>query len=101
MAGWPGEYFMTTAQQDVSKILGLTVPISVILTQRNMTVESLLEITVGTIVEFDMSFDAELAMQVANQTIARGQAVKIGENFGLRITQINSVSERIDAMGGG
>lgn len=66
-----------------------------------MTVESLLEITVGTIVEFDMSFDAELAMQVANQTIARGQAVKIGENFGLRITQINSVSERIDAMGGG
>lgn len=92
---------MTTAQQDVSKILGLTVPISVILTQRNMTVESLLEITVGTIIEFDMSFDAELAMQVVNQTIGRGQAVKIGENFGLRITQINSVSERIDAMGGG
>jgi len=92
---------MTTATQDVSKILGLNVPVSVILTERKMTVESLLEITVGTIIEFDMSFDAELKMQVVNQTIGRGQAVKIGENFGLRITQIDSVKDRIDAMGGG
>lgn len=92
---------MTTAQLDVSKILGLTVPVSVILTQRKMTIESLLNITVGTIIEFDMSFDAELKLQVVNQTIGRGHAVKIGENFGLRLTQINSVKDRIDAMGGG
>lgn len=90
---------MTTAQQDISRILGLSVPVAVILTQRNMTVESLLEITVGTIIEFDMSFDAELSLRVGDQVVGRGQAVKIGENFGLRITQINSVEERIDAMG--
>lgn len=90
---------MTTAQQDISRILGLSVPVAVILTQRNMTVESLLEITVGTIIEFDMSFDAELSLRVGDQVVGRGQAVKIGENFGLRITQINSVENRIDAMG--
>lgn len=92
---------MTTAQQDLSRILGLVVPVSVILTQRDMVIESVLQITVGTIIEFDMSFDAELSLQVSNQVIGHGQAVKVGENFGLRLTQINSVTDRIDAMGNG
>jgi len=92
---------MTTAQQDLSRILGLALPVSVILTQRNMEIEAVLRITVGTIIEFDMSFDAELTLQVSNQIIGHGQAVKVGENFGLRLTQINSVKDRIDAMGNG
>ena len=92
---------MTTAQQDLSRILGLVVPVSVILTQRDMDIEAVLQITVGTIIEFDMSFDAELSLQVSNQVIGHGQAVKVGENFGLRLTQINSVKDRIDAMGNG
>jgi len=56
--------------------------------------------TVGTIVEFEVPFDTELALQVADRTIGRGQAVKVGENFGLRITNIASVPTRIDALGG-
>jgi flagellar motor switch/type III secretory pathway protein FliN len=56
--------------------------------------------TVGTIVEFEVPFDSELALQVANRTIGRGQAVKVGENFGLRITSIEPVPKRIDALGG-
>lgn len=90
---------MTRAQQDLSRILGLVIPVSVILSQRDMNIEAVLKITVGTIIEFDMSFDAELSLQVSNQKIGKGQAVKVGENFGLRLTQINSVKARIDAMG--
>ncbi len=88
-------------QQEVSRILKLSVPVIVVLAEREMTVESILQITVGTIIEFDVPFDAEFPLRVSNQTIGRGQAVKVGENFGLRITRIDSVSHRIDALGNG
>ena len=88
-------------QREVSRILKLSVPVIVVLAEREMTVESILQITVGTIIEFDVPFDAEFPLRVSNQTIGRGQAVKVGENFGLRVTRIDSVSHRIDALGNG
>lgn len=86
---------------DIRRILRLSVPLSVTLAKRYMPIETVLQITVGTIIEFNVPFDAELTLSVANSDIGKGQAVKIGENFGLRITQIGTVPDRIDALGGG
>jgi len=88
-------------QPDLSRILRLSVPVMVVLAEQEMAIKSILEISAGTIVEFSVPFDAELELRVANQTIGRGNAIKIGENFGLRITAIDSVSRRVDAMSGG
>lgn len=84
--------------QDVGRILKLSVPLTVRLADRVMTIESILEITVGTIIEFDMPFDSELILEVAGYPIGYGQAVKVGENFGMRVSRIGSVSERIHAL---
>lgn len=89
----------TAARPDVRRVLGLSVPVSVVIAQRPMSIQSILETTVGTIIEFNVSSDADLTLSVGNQPIGRGQAVKIGEHFGLRISQIGSVEERIRAMG--
>lgn len=85
---------------DVRRILGLRMPISVTLAEREMPLRAVLEITMGTIIEFDVPVDAELSLSVANRAIGKGYAVKSGENFGLRVTRIGSIHERIDAMGG-
>ncbi len=87
-------------QRDIERILGLPVPVTVILAERDMTVDMIVEIAVGTIIEFDDSFDSELTLQVANRTIGYGQGVKIGENFGMRVSRIGTVRDRIDALGG-
>ena len=84
---------------DISRVLCLSVPVRVILAQRRMSVESLLDINVGTIIESDVPFDVELILHVANCQVGTGHAVKVGENFGLRVKRIGSVQERIDAMG--
>lgn len=84
---------------DVTRILGLSVTPTVCLAEREMTIESILEITIGTIIEFDVSFDAELSLRIGNHPIGSGQAVKIGENFGMRVTKIEALDERIHAMG--
>ena len=82
----------------IVRILGLAVPVSVTLAQRPMSIESIIGITVGTILEFDAPSDGELSLQVADRTIGTGQAVKIGENFGLRINSIEDVEKRVDAL---
>lgn len=84
---------------NLTRILGVSVPVSVTVAERQWPIESILTMTVGTIIEFDVPFDAELALAVGQRTIARGLAVKVGENFGLQVTGVDSVVERIDALG--
>jgi flagellar motor switch protein FliN/FliY len=83
---------------EVARILGISVPIAVTLAERPFNIETLTSLTVGTILEFDNPADAELTLYAANQPIAKGLAVKVGENFGLQITRIGTVRERIDAF---
>lgn len=85
---------------DIARILKLTVPVNATLAERNMPVEAILSLTVGSIIEFDKPFDSELSLRVGNREIGAGHAVKVAENFGIRLTQIGSVQDRIDAMGG-
>ena len=83
---------------ELRRILNLSVCVSVTLAERAMSIESILAIRAGTILEFDISFDSELTLHVANHPIGKGYAVKVGENFGLRINSIDSVPKRIGAM---
>ena len=84
--------------QELSRILGLSVSVAVTLAERDMTVDSILEMTAGTIIEFDVPFDAELTLQIGNRTIGLGQAVKIVFIYGTPATEIYTVPERIDAL---
>lgn len=86
---------------DFKRVLGLPVPVTAILAERDMNVESILAFRVGTIVEFETSFDSALELRVADRKIGAGYAVKLGEHFGLRITRIIPVEERIESLGRG
>ena len=98
----PKEQLPEAAERDeLSRLLDISVPLAVTLAHREMTVEEVLEIAVGTIIEFERLFDAELMLSVADEPIGYGQAVKIGENFGLRVTHIMSPEDRVAAMGVG
>lgn len=96
----PAEEQPQPVRADIRRILGLRVPVTAVLAERDMTIETILEIAAGTIIEFDVLFDCDLTLQVADRPIGAGQAVKIGENFGLRVSRIGSVRNRIDALGG-
>lgn len=83
----------------VKRILRLQVPLMVVLAERKMPVREILRLSIGSIVEFSKPFDEELELLVNNESIAFGQAVKVGENFGLRITRAADVKKRIGALG--
>ncbi len=63
-----------------------------------MPLSKILTLSPGSIIEFDKPSDELLDLMINNRPVGRGQAVKVGENFGLRVTVVGSVTSRVDAM---
>jgi len=92
---------MNTAKPtNLKQILRLEVPLVVRLGERPLSVDEVVSLVPGAIIELPKPADAELDLLVNNKRVGRGVAVKVGENFGLRITFIGEVKERVAAMGG-
>jgi flagellar motor switch protein FliN/FliY len=85
---------------ELRRILQLEVPVIVQLADRCMEMADVLTLNVGSVIEFDKKFDAELELVVSDRQIGLGHAVKVGENFGLRITRIGTIYDTIRALGG-
>jgi flagellar motor switch protein FliN/FliY len=68
---------------------------------RDMPVEDVLKLSPGAIIELPKLADEELEILVANKQIGLGTAVKVGENFGVRVSYVGDVRERIEALGRG
>jgi flagellar motor switch protein FliN/FliY len=90
-----------SAKPDVNRIMKLEVPVIVKLAERKLPVAEVLRLGVGSIIEFVKSNDEPLQLMINNRTIAVGEAVKVGENFGLRIKQVGTVRQLIAALGSG
>lgn len=85
----------------VDSVKRLEVPIIVRLGERTMKLDAVLGLVPGSIIELPQHAEDELALLVHNKAIGLGQAVKVGENFGLRITFLGDVRARLEAMMGG
>ncbi len=84
---------------ELARIMRMRVPVLVTLAARDVSLSSVLNWTLGSIIEFDIPADSELQLVIGNKPIGRGHAVKVGENFGLRVTTIGDLAQRITAMG--
>lgn len=78
-------------------LLRISVPVSVTLAQKRQPIDSIVKLGPGSIIQFDKSCEEMLELEVGQQRIAHGEAVKVGEKFGLRITSITLPDERFSA----
>ena len=83
---------------DVRSILNLEVPVIVTLGERRIRVAEVTAWVPGAIVELPKHSEEELQILVNNKVIGTGVAVKVGENFGVRITYIGDLKNRIHAL---
>jgi flagellar motor switch protein FliN/FliY len=83
----------------VESILALEVPVIVQIAERMMPVEDVVSMTPGAIIELPKSSNDNLEILVNNKVIGTGTAVKVGENFGVRVSYIGDLSHRLSAMG--
>lgn len=77
------------------QIRQLEVPVIVKLGEKTMTMKEIMSMVPGAIIELPRQSDAELELVVNNKVIGCGTAVKIGENFGIRVTYLGDLSQRV------
>ncbi|MHC4219216.1 MAG: FliM/FliN family flagellar motor C-terminal domain-containing protein [Planctomycetota bacterium] len=85
----------------IESILALEVPVIVQIAERFMPVEDVLSMAPGAIIELPKSANDDLEILVNNKIIGTGTAVKVGENFGIRVAYIGDLTHRLSAMSGG
>lgn len=86
---------------DLDTILKLEVPVIVVLGERTLPLHDVMGLAPGAIIELPKPADAELELRVNNKPVGIGRAVKVGENFGIRLSFVGRLKDRVLAMGSG
>lgn len=83
--------------EQIDRILHISLPVRVAMASKPMTIGSILNLTSGSLIEFDRSVDAPLSLQVDERTIAEGRAVVSKGRFALELSRVVPLRERIQA----
>lgn len=79
-------------------LLKISVPVIVTLAEKRQPLKRIIELGPGAIIQFDKSCDETLDLQVGEHRVAVGEAVKVGDKFGLRITSMALPEERFEPL---
>lgn len=94
---------VVTATQELPRnldfLLDVTLQVSVEVGRTRMSIQDLLQLGQGSVVELTKLAGEPLDIYINDRHVARGEAVVVNEKFGVRITDIISQNERIESLG--
>lgn len=73
--------------------------VSVEIGRSKILLKDLLKMGEGYVIELDKMAGEPLDLYVNSRLIARGEAVMVGDKFGIRLTDVVSTSDRIENLG--
>jgi len=96
----PGSKGLENERQDLKlqTVLDFPLEIAVRLGDTTRTIEELMKLIPGAVIELDREIDQPADLIVNGHVVARGEIVIIEENFGVRITSILNPEERIEQL---
>ena len=83
-----GENVRVESADAIGLLMDVPVQLSVELGSTTMSIAALLKLGTGSIVELERNVTRPVELLVNHRAIARGEIVAVGENFGLRITEL-------------
>ncbi|KIL50481.1 flagellar motor switch protein [Jeotgalibacillus alimentarius] len=84
--------------RNLNLLLDIPLQVTVELGRTKRSVQEILELTSGSIIELDKLAGEPVDILVNNRLIAKGEVVVIEENFGVRLTDIVSKSDRLNKL---
>ncbi|MFO1445917.1 flagellar motor switch phosphatase FliY [Bacillus sp. Bva_UNVM-123] len=84
--------------KNLNLLLDIPLQVTVELGRTRRSVKEILELSAGSIIELDKLAGEPVDILVNNRLIAQGEVVVIDENFGVRVTDIISQSDRIKKL---
>jgi flagellar motor switch protein FliN len=95
-----GDYYATAAEDlNLDVILDVPVTLSMEIGRTQINIRNLLQLNQGSVVELDRFAGEPLDVLVNGTLVAHGEVVVINEKFGIRLTDVISVSERVKRLG--
>ncbi|MEM1305239.1 MAG: FliM/FliN family flagellar motor switch protein [Planctomycetota bacterium] len=79
-------------------LLSIEVPVMVTLAEKREDVATIVDLGPGSIITFDKACDGPLGVEVCGRPVATGEAVKVGEKFGVRIAEMILPGEQFLAV---
>ncbi|GKU82481.1 flagellar motor switch phosphatase FliY [Niallia sp. NCCP-28] len=84
--------------KNLNMLLDIPLQVTVELGRTKRSVKEILELTAGSIIELDKLAGEPVDILVNNRLVAQGEVVVIDENFGVRVTDIVSQSDRLNKL---
>jgi len=78
----------STTEVPIGMLLDLTLPVSIELGRTSMTVQEILRLGRGSVIQLDRLAGEPIDIYVGDRRFAEGEVVVLGEHFGVRITRI-------------
>lgn len=110
-SGRPDEGYRTAAYQsaepeddsassggNLDVILDIPVTLSMEVGRRRISIRDLLKLSQGSVVELDHDAGAPMDVMVNGTLIAQGEVVVVNERFGIRLTDVVSMRERVKRL---
>jgi len=86
-------------QRDLQFLFDVPLEVSVEVGRARILLRDLLQMGEGYVVELDKAAGEPLDLYVNSRLIARGEAVKVGDRFGIRLTEVVSPADRLAKLG--
>lgn len=84
--------------KNIDLIMDVPLEFSVVLGKTQRTIKDVLSLSPGSVVELNKFSEEPLEVYVNGKLIAQGEVVVINENFGIRLTNIISATERVKKL---
>ena len=76
-------------QTNLDMVMDVELNVTLRFGQRQLTLREMLELTIGSVVELDRQVEEPVELLLEGKVIARGEAVVIDGNYGLRVTEVS------------
>lgn len=74
---------------ELDQVVDLKVPLAVVLAEKQVSLEQILELRPGVVLELGRSHETPLDVYLNGSRVGRGRAVDIGERLGFRIDAVH------------
>ena len=83
-----------------SLLMGVPLEVSIVIGKTKRKIKDILEFGQGTVLELEKQTGAPAEIIVNGQLLAYGDVIVIGDNFGVRITEIVGTKELMESLDG-
>ena len=84
--------------EKISRVLDIPIEITAILGRTKMSLNEILELGIGSLIELDTLENQEVEILVNGKKVAYGQVVISNQNFGIKITEVLEPEDLVNSL---